>query len=184
VHIGTATGARPGRATVTCRDAAGGLLLRVPFFSGAEQFHSYVRLRVLRPAGLPSPVVMAIAFSPGGSDAQFETALLAEQGDRLVDFWPAHWATTIQDEICVGALGPEKPVGVAVFTHIWGGAEEWHYSVHRYIATVRPWQDGALGAMSEQESRRRADDWSAAARAMGFRCRGELHTFRELDAFR
>jgi hypothetical protein len=183
--VGTAPGHAEGTLRLRCTPAGDASALTVAFFHGDRGFNGYVRLKEIRTRGLPSPGLLAVAVTTGGSDASFETALIAEVDGRLVDLWPRHWLTNILDDICVGELGPGKPVGVAGFAYIWGnGKDEWHYAPHRYRMTLYEWRDSTLSFSGAEVSPRRAPSWSDAAQALGFRCEGRLHAFGELDAFR
>src|SRR5262245_31907886 len=75
---GLAPGAKAGRVRLVCRRADGATGLQVEFFGGSPDGHSYIRLAELHPAGMPGPLLLAVAVNPGGSDAHFESALVGE----------------------------------------------------------------------------------------------------------
>ncbi|HEX6624459.1 MAG TPA: hypothetical protein VF064_12160, partial [Pyrinomonadaceae bacterium] len=55
-----------------------------------------VRFKVLEAAGLPGPLVFAVAVKPGGTDHGFETNIIAEAGGRLKLLTPAPLTNNIQ----------------------------------------------------------------------------------------
>jgi hypothetical protein len=180
-----APGHAEGTVRLRCTPARDTPALTVAFFHGDRAFNGYLRLKEIRSGSLPSPMLLEVAVSPGGSDPSFETALIAEVDGRLVDLWPRHWLTNILDDICVGDLGPARPAGVAGFAYIWGHSKgEWHYAPHRYRVTVYEWHDATLSFAGSETTPRRVPSWSDAAQALGFRGEGRLHAFGELDAFR
>ncbi len=182
---GTAPGRSEGRVQLDCRLADGTSVLRVAFFGGERQFNGYVRLREIRPAGMPTPLLLAVAVTTGGSDSLFETALIGEVEGRVTDLWPQHWQMNILDDLCVGSLGPKKPIGVAGFKFTWGGDPgESHYAPHRYKITLYKWQRNRLVRAGAQLNGRRVPSWGDAAKEGGFQCRGELHSFPALQPFR
>ena len=182
---GRAPGTKPGRVEMNCRGPRGEALMHVDFFRAHEVFDGYVRLKEIRPAGMPTPLLLAVAVSTGGSDSSFETTLIGERSGQLVDLWPQHWITNVLDDLCVGQLGPGKAAGVAGFVFVWGHAvDEWHYAPHRYRATLYTWDGQGLAAAGMKVSQKRVPQWSDAAKDMGFACSGELHSFAELDEFR
>ncbi len=183
--VGTAPGRSEGHVLLVCRLPDGTSALRVAFFGGESQFNGYVRLREIHPAGMPTPLLLAVAVTSGGSDSHFETALIGEVAGRVIDLWPQHWQTSILDDLCVGSLGPSKPIGVAVFNFTWGGdTGESHYAPHRYRVTLYKWLGKKLVMDGAQSNSRRVPAWTDAAKELGFRCRGELHSFRGLKPFR
>src|SRR3989442_7277195 len=182
---GMAPGRSEGQVLLDCRLPDGTSALRVAFFGGERQFNGYIRLREIRPAGMPTPLLLAVAVTTGGSDSLFETALIGEVEGRVIDLWPRHWQTNILDDLCVGPLGPNKSIGVAAFTFTWGGdAGESHYAPHHYKMTLYQWQGSRFMLDGTQLTSRRGPPLTDAAKELGFRCRGELHSFWGLKAFR
>jgi hypothetical protein len=180
-----APGQEKGRLRISCKPVLGGAALDVPFFGGAVQFNGYVRMKPVTAAGFPSPVLLAVGVTTGGSDSLFETAFLTGLDGRLVDLWPRHFRTNILDDVCIGYLGHGKPIGVAGFTFLLGeGPGEVHYSDHKYRAMLYRWGGARLSPSGSETSPERVPTWSDAAHALGFGCEGVLHTFPELDAFR
>jgi hypothetical protein len=104
--------------------------------SYATPMNPLVRFKVLEAAGLPGPLVFAVAVKPGGTDHGFETNLVAETGGRLKVLNSAPLTNNIQGGVFVGDLGAGRGPGVAVWNFLW--EEEAHYGAHRYEVRLLP----------------------------------------------
>jgi hypothetical protein len=92
----------------------------------------FLRFRVLRVEGLPQPLVLAVAVTPGVSGHGFSASLIGEVGGRLKVLNKKPLETDNQSGIHVGDLGGGRGMGVAVWTYIWDTGCEGHYSAHQY----------------------------------------------------
>ena len=104
--------------------------------SYATPMNPLVRFKVLETAGVPGPLVFAVAVKPGGTDHGFETNIIAEAGGRLKALNPAPLTNNIQGGVFVGDLGAGRGPGVAVWNFLWG--DEAHYGAHRYEVRLLP----------------------------------------------
>jgi hypothetical protein len=92
----------------------------------------FLRFAVVRRGGLPRPLILAVAVTPGVSGHGFSASLIGEVGGRLKILTPAPLATDNQGGVHVGDLGGGRGAGVAVWTPIWDTGCEGHYSAHRF----------------------------------------------------
>lgn len=108
---------------------------RYKSFDLSSPSSAFVRFRVLNIKGLPSPLVHAVAVSPGGSDHGFLSILIGEINGKLKILSPPI-ETSIQGGVHIGGLGAHRGNGIAVWNFIWGN--ESHYEAHRYDVTFYP----------------------------------------------
>jgi len=128
------------------------LLLPDPINEGG--FGPYLRFIVLRNTGTASPVIMAVAMYPGGSDNGYYLTLFTESGGRIVDLTPKPLLNNIQGGWYFGYLGPTYGYGLAEWAFIWGqGEDEIHYSLHRYALYIYGLRDGKLMRTLRRETR-------------------------------
>ena len=93
----------------------------------------FLRLDVLRPDELASPLVIAAAVSPGGSGGGFCVVVVGEVGGRLKLLTPEPLTTSNIGGVFVGDLGRGRGFGAAAWDFIWDFDDgESHYAPHRY----------------------------------------------------
>jgi hypothetical protein len=97
----------------------------------------FLRFKVLRIGGLPQPLILSVAVTPGGSDCGFYATVIGEEHGRLKVLTPEPLDTSILGGIHVGDLGGGRGVGAAVWSFIWDDGEG-HYSEHRYEVKLYP----------------------------------------------
>lgn len=103
---------------------------------GVSLIEPFARFMVLESVeGFPSPLVLAVAVRPGGSDHGFETTLVGETRGALRVLTPRPLLTSIQDGVFVGDLGAGRGPGVAVWSFVWGD-DEAHYDEHIYAVQL------------------------------------------------
>lgn len=102
-------------------------------FDFSSLTNAFLRFRVLKIKGLPSPLVHAVAVGPGGSDHGFLSVIIGEIKGKLKILSPPI-ETSIQGGVHLGSLGANRGSGIAVWNFIWGN-DEIHHDEHRYNVT-------------------------------------------------
>lgn len=120
--------------------ATGKLLLRYTFAEpdGVLKPHArsdafqrpFVRFQAIRVVGMPSPMILAIAVEPGGSDHGFYAMVIAEVRGRLRTLQSRPFLTDVQGGLYVGYLNSSLGNGLVVWNFIWN--EGIHYDFHHY----------------------------------------------------
>lgn len=105
--------------------------------SGDSPESPFLRFKVLRVGGLPQPLILSVAVTPGGSDCGFYATVIGEQHGSLRVLTPEPLDTSILGGIHVGDLGGGRGAGAAVWHFIWDDGEG-HYSEHRYEVKLYP----------------------------------------------
>ena len=90
----------------------------------------FLRFRVLHSKGFRSPLILAVAVSPGGSDDGFCGAVIGEVNGRLKALTAHRLYISIQGGFYLGFLNRKFGYGLASWTFIWGN--EVHYDYHHY----------------------------------------------------
>lgn len=121
---------------------------------GVTFTNPFLRLKVLRPEGLPQPLVLAVAVTPGGSGCGFNAIVIGEVGGRLKRLTREPLMTSNQGGLFVGDLGGGRGLGAAAWDYIWDFDSEGHYSAHRYEIKLYPF-----------DPRRREFRWGGALRS-------------------
>ncbi len=106
--------------------------------AGARFDNPFLRFRILRPDGLPRPLILAVAVTPGVSGHGFRAALIGEAGGRLKLLTDGALRAGNQSGIYVGDLGGGRGVGLALWSPIWDVGCEGHYSAHRIEFELYP----------------------------------------------
>ncbi len=102
---------------------------------------SVLRFRVMRSAGLPQPLIVVVAASPGGSDTSFSTQLIAVRHGTYQALLARPVTSLLDGGVFVGPLGDGFGAGIAVWDFVWARSEA-HVSPHRYRLQRERW-DGA-----------------------------------------
>lgn len=89
------------------------------------------QMTVLTMKGLPGPLVLAVAVSPGGSDTMFETSVIGAINRQIKVLTPEPLTNNIRGGVYVGDLGEGRGFGATVWNFLWEG-DEVHYDPHRY----------------------------------------------------
>ena len=99
-----------------------------------------LRFRVLHVKGLPDPLVVGLAVSPGGSDSGWEAAAFGVVGGKLREVTGFEGLQTgDRGGFYFGDLGGGIGPGAAVWTDVWDLDYEGHPSPHRYEIKLYSW---------------------------------------------
>jgi hypothetical protein len=102
----------------------------------AKLANPFQRFRILRPAGLPGPLIFAVATSPGGSGHGFGAMLIGEVGGHVRVLTEKPLWTDNQGGVYVGDLGGGRGVGAAVWWPADDGA--CHYCPQTFEVALYP----------------------------------------------
>lgn len=105
---------------------------------GVTFTNPFLRLKVLRLEGLPQPLIIAVAVTPGGSGCGFNAMIIGEVGGRLKRLTREPLMTSNLGGLFVGDLGGGRGLGAAAWDYIWDFGSEGHYSAHRYEIKLYP----------------------------------------------
>lgn len=119
-------------------DATGEKLESVTMAGGSR--NPELRFRVLHVKGLPDPLVVGLARSPGGSDSGWEAVAFGPVGGELEEVTGfERLRTGDRGGFHFGDLGGGLGPGAAVWTDVWDPEYEGHPSPHRYEVTLYRW---------------------------------------------
>jgi hypothetical protein len=123
---------------------------------GKSLIEPFARFMPLGADGFPSPLVLAVAVRPGGSDHGFESTLVGETNGALRVLTPRPLVNSIQGGVFVGELGKGYGPGMAVWTFVWGD-DEAHYDEHVYTVQLYRFdrRSGLLRRAASLRSRRK-----------------------------
>lgn len=106
----------------------------------SDSFKPKLRFRVLHVKGLPDPLVVGLAVSPGGSDSGWEAVAFGAVGGELRDVTGFEGLQTgDRGGFHFGDLGGGIGPGVAVWSDVWDTEYEGHPSPHRYEVKLYSW---------------------------------------------
>jgi len=99
----------------------------------AEKWATNPRLRFTVIEGMSprSPLVVAVAMTPGGSDCKYEGIVVGTVKGKLTVLTPKPVETLAEGGIYLGDLGSGQGYGLAVWDFIWGPNES-HVDPHHY----------------------------------------------------
>jgi hypothetical protein len=157
--------------SLTFRSAGGRELKRIQFGS-EEEYYTELNFVVINLPRIATPLVVAVAVKPGGSDHLFQSAILGSVDGNIRDLLPDHPTTNIQGAFCLGRFGKNSRPGVLALNFIWENGA--HYSAHRYQCTFYEWTGTAFQKRSVLETNRAYESWQDAAKELGFECRWDF----------
>jgi hypothetical protein len=100
-----------------------------------EYANPFLRFRSFYLKGLPSPVVVAVLASPGGSDVFFRIRLIGEINGEITTLHP-DIELSIQDGVYLGHIDKKYGYGMVVWRFQWNEA---HYDPHKYEISIYRW---------------------------------------------
>lgn len=106
----------------------------------SDSYKPKLRFRVLHVKGLPDPLVVGLAASPGGSGSGWEAVAFGAVGGELRDVTGSELLQTgDRGGFHFGDLGGGIGPGAAVWTAVWDVEYEGHPSPHRYEVKLYSW---------------------------------------------
>ena len=135
---------------------------------GKSAMEAFARFMPLEAEGFPSPLVLAVAVRPGGSDNGFESTLVGETNGALRVLTPKPLVNYIQGGVFVGDLGRGRGPGAAVWSFVWGN-DDGHYGAHQYDVRLYRYdrRRGVLRHASSLRSRRKHRSGADALAELG-----------------
>ncbi len=130
-------GGHPG---LVFTDAATGRELADIWFSWeGHATNVQVRFKVLHLEGLPDPLVVGVALTPGGSDSSWEAIPVGPVNGELRNLAQEMLTTGNQGGFFFGDLGKGIGPGAAAWEFIWDFESETHYQEHQYEMKLYRW---------------------------------------------
>jgi len=109
-HIATPKSTSP--PFLTFETAEKKLLKRIDFtLEGVMEYPSIIRFELIQQSTPPSPLIVAVASSPGGSTSNFETAIVTFVGGQIIDATTNHIESQSLDALCSRTFGKDQNAG-------------------------------------------------------------------------
>ena len=151
VFTNVKTGAALYRSAIT--DPDGWLKL-----TDDEVSQPFLRFREVRSPGFPTPLIMAVAVYPGGSDDGSYLAVFGEANGRFARLTDKLVDTAVQGGFYLGFLNRKFGYGLVSWCFDWNfDASEGHYDYHHYSMQVYTLHDGKFRRVLSATSKRRYD---------------------------
>jgi len=116
----------------------------------------FLRFREVRSAGFPSPLIMAVAVTPGGSDTGSYLVVFGETNGKFERLTNKLIATAIQGGFYLGFLNRKFGYGLISWCFDWNfDASEGHYNYHHYLMEIYLLRNGRFRKVFSSMSRRR-----------------------------
>ena len=108
----------------------------------------FLRFRAFDLKGMPSPILMTVFASPGGSDEGFAVNLIAEVDGKIKSINPEPIWLSIQDGVYLGYINRKHGYGMITWKFVWDAA---HYAPHKYHVAIYKWDQSAGRLILEEE---------------------------------
>jgi hypothetical protein len=144
----------------------------IPLAEMMPEVRPQLKFRVIRSTSFQSPMIMSVGVSHGGSDDAFYLTIFGEINGKICRLNNDPLFTLIQGGYYLGYLNKQFGYGLAVWRFIWGnGANEWHYSEHKYEIEIYQLQGQILKQKLKKVSRKMydADKGSLSLREIGIK---------------
>ena len=130
----------------------------------------FLRFGVIRAAGLPSPLILAVGVSPGGSDHGFWAVVIGEVSGQLKVLTRKELFTHIQGGYYIGYLNKKFGYGLVAWKFVWDDGA--HYDLHPYEVEVFTLRGGRFERRQKYVSRKKYEDNGiGAVRELGINAR-------------
>jgi hypothetical protein len=113
----------------------------------------YLRFRVLQSKGFSSPMVLAVAVSPGGSDHGFFGIIIGEVQGRLQVLTRENLVTNIQSGLFLGYLNKRWGYGLVRWKFTWDDGA--HYDFHPYEIEIYKLKGGEFQSVYRYTSKKK-----------------------------
>ena len=116
----------------------------------------FLRFREVRSIGLPSPLIVAVAIAPGGSDCGFYMSVFGEIDGKIIRLTNKPIDNAVQGGYYIGFLSQRLGYGIVSWTFDWNSdASEAHYDAHHYEMTVYKLFNGRFRKVLSAKSKRK-----------------------------
>jgi len=115
----------------------------------------FLRFGVIRAAGLPSPLLLAVGVSPGGSDHGFWAVIIGEVSGQL-KVLTQELFTHIQGGFYLGYLNKKLGYGLVSWKFVWDDGA--HYDLHPYEVEVFTLQGDRFVRRQKYVSKKKYED--------------------------
>jgi hypothetical protein len=128
----------------------------------------FLRFRGIRAKGFNSPLILAVAVAPGGSDHAFFGVVIGEIEGNLVVLTRPSLFTSVQGGFFLGYLNKHLGYGLISWRFLWN--EGAHYDYHRYEIEFYKLKGNRFVRQRRYDSKRRYyGDGSEALRELGIK---------------
>ena len=138
---------------------------------GTGSYPSVLKFKAITIKDELSPIIVAVATSPGGSDIHFETTLIGFLNGAIFELTPTHIKSSSQNALCLEKNGDGHHLQIVYFNFLW---EEAHYEPHRYEAILYEWDGNELAKINIKETTNKHKNWKGAATELGYHCQEDL----------
>jgi hypothetical protein len=108
----------------------------------------FLRFKAFDVKGMPSPILMAVLASPGGSDEGFSIHLITEIDGKIKSINPGPIGLSIQDGIYLGYINHKHGIGMITCKFVWDAA---HYAPHKYHISIYKWEQTTARLFLDEE---------------------------------
>jgi hypothetical protein len=140
-------------------------LLKPDVDDPSSLLNPFLRFGVLQGKGFNTPLVLAVAVSPGGSDHGFFSVLIGEVAGKLVVLNRENLVTNVQSGLFIGYLNRRWGYGLARWKFTWDDGA--HYDFHPYEIEIYQLRGGEFHSVHKSISKKRYF-------GRGYRALGEL----------
>lgn len=120
-----------------------------------EEFtQPFLRFRVVRSPGFSSPLIMAVAVRPGGSDHLFLSVVFGEVNGKITRLNTNPIETNIQGGYYLGYLNRKLGYGLVSWCFDWESSEI-HYDYHHYYIDIYTISNGRFRKTFSSRSKRK-----------------------------
>lgn len=144
-------------------------------------YNAFVRFQVLRPACFATPLILATAVAPGGSDHGFWSAVIGETNGKLTVLIP-NALNHVQGGLYLGYLNKQFGCGFVGWNFVWNDGS--HYDQHPYEVEIYMWRGGQLVPQPKYESKRKyVGNGAAALRELGIRAQDQRRQIAKVKRY-
>jgi hypothetical protein len=98
----------------------------------------FLKFKAFEIKGFISPLLVALAVQPTGSDEWADVKLIAERNGKIVELNPDSIKITIQDGFYLGYINKQYGNGLVIWNFQWDAA---HYDPHKYEIKIYQWDN-------------------------------------------
>jgi hypothetical protein len=128
-------------------------LLKPDVDDPSSMLNPFLRFGVLRSKGFNTPMVLAVAVFPGGSDHGFFSVLIGEVAGKLVVLNRENLVTNVQSGLFLGYLNRRWGYGLVRWKFTWDDGA--HYDYHPYEMEIYQLRGGEFQSVHKSISKKK-----------------------------
>jgi hypothetical protein len=98
----------------------------------------FLKFKIFEIKDLPSPIIIAMAVQPTGTDEWADVKLISEKNGKITELTPEPIKVTIQDGFYLGNINKQYGTGLITWNFQWDAA---HYEPHKYEIKIYQWDN-------------------------------------------